>query len=343
MALPRLTFFCELASEPLQDLFGKGGKENRRLVNDLQKLHANVSLGIVDLTPERAEVVQRLNQAGVPVIAWLLLPKDEGYWFNLDNAPQAAARYASFKTWTEENGLRWDAIGVDIEPDIGELSQFSRGDLTLLPRVVKRLFSRRRLVEGRTAYQELITQIHADGWQVESYQFPVIADERLVHSTLLQRGVGLVDLAVDREVWMMYTSFMRPNGAGLLASYAAEAQALALGTTAPGMDSEFGQFTPLTWDELARDLHLAWHYCSDLYIFSLEGCVQQDFMPRLKEFVWDYPMMIPEQGLMKANSLRGALQTGLWMVKNLWIILVGAATGYLMWKVFARWLRTRWH
>ena len=333
MAPPRLTFFCELAPEPLQALL------DRRLINDLLKLQANLSLGIIDLTSERAEVVQRLNAAGVPVIAWLLLPKDEGYWFNLDNASQAAARYAAFKSWTEENGLRWDGVGLDIEPDIGELTQFAKGDMSLLPRVVKRLFSRRRLAEGRARYQELVAQMHADGYRVDSYQFPVIADERLTHSTLLQRGVGLVDLAVDREVWMMYTSFVRPNGAGLLASYAAEAQALALGSTGGGVDSEFGKFTSLTWDELARDLRLAWHYCSDLYIFSLEGCVQQDFMPRLKNFVWDYPMMIPEQGLLKANSLRGALQTGLWVVRNLWLILAGAATGFVIWKLLARWLR----
>lgn len=82
MALPRITFFCELDPHPLQDLF------DQRLVNDLLDLHASLSLGIIDLSPQRAQVVQRLNQAGVPVIAWLLLPKDEGYWFNLDNAPR---------------------------------------------------------------------------------------------------------------------------------------------------------------------------------------------------------------------------------------------------------------
>ena len=341
MAFPRLTFFCELTPEPLQALFGK------RLINDLLKLQANLSLGIIDLSPERAEVVQRLNQAGVPVVAWLLLPKDEGYWFNLDNAPQAAARYAAFTAWTAENDLHWDGIGLDIEPDIGEITQFAKGDLSLLPRVVWRLFSRRRLKEGRARYQELIAQIHADGYQVESYQFPVIADERLAHSTLLQRGVGLVDLkavsgtAADREVWMLYTSFVRANGAGLLASYAAESQALALGSTGGGVDSEFGQFTPLTWEELERDLRLAWYYCSDLYIFSLEGCVQQDFMPRLKNFVWDYPMLIPEQGLVKANGLRGALQTGLWIARNFWLIVAGAAAGLLAWKVLERWLRKK--
>jgi hypothetical protein len=333
MAPPRLTFFCELDSEPLQALFGK------RLISDLIKLKANISLGIVDLSPERAEVVHRLNQAGVPVIAWLLLPRDQGYWFNLDNAPQAVDRYADFRAWTAEYALLWDGIGLDIEPDIRELSQFAKGNLSLLPRVISRLFNRRRLAAGRAHYLDLISRIRADGYRVDSYQFPVIADERLAHSTLLQRGAGLVDLPVDREVWMLYSNFVRPNGAGLLASYAPEAQSIGLGSTGGGVDSEFGTFPALTWDEFARDLRLSWRWCDDLHIFSLEGCVQQGFIPRLKTFVWDYPIMIPEQSLLFANNLRGSLRSVLWLGMNLWLILAGAGVSFLVWKGLQRWLR----
>ncbi len=60
-------------------------------------LKASVSLGIIDFSQERASVVSRLNQADIPVEAWLLLPKDQGYWFNLDNASQTITRYAGFK------------------------------------------------------------------------------------------------------------------------------------------------------------------------------------------------------------------------------------------------------
>ena len=47
---------------------------------------------------------------------------------------------------------------------------------------------------------------------------------------------GLVDIEVDREVWMLYTSFVRPNGAGVLASYAPEAQSVGLGSTGGGVE-----------------------------------------------------------------------------------------------------------
>ena len=38
-----------------------------------------VSMGLLDLSPRRAAVVRRLNQSGIPLIAWQLLPRDEGY------------------------------------------------------------------------------------------------------------------------------------------------------------------------------------------------------------------------------------------------------------------------
>jgi len=335
MAPPRLTFFCELEPAPLQEVITSS------LIQDLKELHACVSLGIMDLSQERAQVVRRLNEAGVPLIAWLLLPREQGYWFNMNNAPQAVQRYADFKDWTAQNELAWDGIGLDIEPDIRELVQFSKGKIRLLPEVLKRLFNRRRLVEASSAYLDLIIQIKADGYAVDSYQFPVIADERKVGSTLLQRAAGLVDLPVDREVWMVYSSFLRPNGAGIIASYAPEAQALGLGTTGAGVDAEFGDFPPLSWEEFSRDLRLAWYWCEDLHIFSLEGCARQGFMQLLKSFAWDSPILLPEESLARVKGWRGALRSVLWTGSHITAILVGVGAMFLTIKGMIRLLRRR--
>ena len=88
MTLPRLTFFCELEPDPLQTLISES------TITCLVDLKAHLSLGILDLSDPRAEVVKRLNSAGVPVTAWLLLPEEQGYWFNLDNVAQATAQMA---------------------------------------------------------------------------------------------------------------------------------------------------------------------------------------------------------------------------------------------------------
>jgi hypothetical protein len=101
MAAPRLTFFCELDTGPLQALF-----DETSTLADLQALNARLSLGVLEFSPERAALVRRLNQAGIPVAAWLLLPKEQGYWLNLDNVNHAVALYEQFQGWTAEHGLQ---------------------------------------------------------------------------------------------------------------------------------------------------------------------------------------------------------------------------------------------
>ncbi len=49
MTMPELTFACELESPELQALFS-----DQRVIDDLLALEAGVSLGLIDLSPERA-------------------------------------------------------------------------------------------------------------------------------------------------------------------------------------------------------------------------------------------------------------------------------------------------
>lgn len=331
MSLPRLSFACELEPDPLHALLSEA------VIANLVSLKASVCLGILDLSARRAEAVRRLNGAGVPVVAWLLLPKEQGYWFNAGNAGQALDRYEAFRAWTADQALHWSGVGLDIEPDIRDLAVLERARGRIIPRLLPRLFQVRQMRRARTAYRALVALIHADGYPVESYQFPLIADERRAGSTVLQRLAGVVDVAVDREVWMLYTSFLRPHGAGMLASYAPEAQVIGLGVTGGGVvEPGLRAPAPLTWEEFARDLRLAWLWCDDLFIFSLEGCVQQGFLERLKNFVWDLPMLTPETGKIRADAWRGTLQSGLWLAQRLPYFLAGIAAGMLTWKILRR-------
>ena len=201
---PRLTFFCELDPEPLAALMTKP------LLDQLRSLDASVSLGLIDLSAERARVVKRLNRAGIPVIAWLLLPKNEGYWFNTANWLPAARRYGALTTWTAENGLRWAGVGLDIETDIGEMRQLLADPLKLAPVLLRRLVDTRQLDRAQAAYTALVQAIRADGYPVDSYTMPLLVDERRAGSRLLRRLAGWVDLPVDREVLMLYSSFTAP-------------------------------------------------------------------------------------------------------------------------------------
>jgi hypothetical protein len=343
MTAPHLTFFCELEPAALLDLL------TPEVLEDLRALKARLSLGILDLSPERARAVRLLNQQGIPVIAWLLLPKDQGYYLNLDNGRQALSFYRRFQAWSGEHELKWAGIGLDIEPDVNEQENLLQNRQQMVRQMIRRAFKNSRLKEGRKAYRDLVAAIRADGYPVESYQFPVIADERRVQSNALQRLFSLVDVDVDKEVFMLYSTFFRgfktPNGEavgmGYLWSYAPEAGAIGVGSTGGGADLAPGAGEPLTWDELSRDLRLAWYWNSDLYIFSLEGCVRQGFLARLKTFIWDQPILSPDQSEKRVIAWRNTLRTALWLSHNgIYLLLVFTASMGLL-QAIRRYLKHR--
>jgi hypothetical protein len=322
---PRLSFACELDPARLVGLFA-----DPQVIEDLLALGARVALMCSDFSDQRAGVVRQLNAAGVPVVGIPLLPLADGYYFTTDNADRAAASYRQFLAWTRRHGLVWDGVGLDIEPDARIFLQIMANPWGLVPLLVPRLADRARPARAKAAYRDLVAQIRADGWQVENYQFPLIADERQAGSTVLQR-LALVDVATDREVWMLYSSFLRVLGPGLIWAYGREAAAIAVGTTGGGPDIPGSpQLPTLTWEELAGDLRLARHFCDRILIHSLEGCVWHGFLPRLRLLDWA-DVEGPPEGARAAAALRKALRATLWASAHPWPVLaIAAASAWLI-------------
>jgi hypothetical protein len=322
MSQPKLTFFCELPPEQLTKLF-----DGRFVIDDLKALDAALSLGILDFSDERAELVKRLNTAGVPVIAWLLLPEADGYWFNADNHDKAAARYVAFKAWTTQHDLQWAGIGLEFEMDINDLRTAVSGtaDKSFARKIFNRIFDKPSLVRAQRSYQALVELIHADGYPVESYHIPLIIDERRARATVLQRTLGLVDIETDREVLMLYTSMLTAQGDAVLWSYAPKADSVGVGSTGGGIDlGKAIVLEPLTWEAFARDLRLCVMQEKPIHIFSLEGCVEQGFLSKLNTFDWHKPVAVPE-GANQVRSLRTGLAALLWTLERPWVILLGLA------------------
>jgi hypothetical protein len=283
MPRPRLTFFVELPSPALEQLFRTPG-----LVDFLARNRCGVSMGILDLTAERAAIVRELESRQVPVTAWLLLDVEHGYWLNADNPERGRERCRETVAWAEREGLRLHRIGLDIE--------FPRSDGDLLAREGARalltLLRRRRTAEdvrrAERQYGALVEEIRAGGRSVESYHFPYIVDERQSGTTLLRRTLGLVDVPVDADVFMLYSSYIGRLGAR---AYFADARCIAIGVTGGGVHAgkpeELARVLP--WEKLEDDLLAAAAHADDVYLFSLEGCVEQDILPRLESLDWDRP------------------------------------------------------
>lgn len=283
MPRPALFFFNEQDAHQLAATFAP------TVVTQLGLLRAGVSMGLRDLSPERVDVVRRLNAARVPVTAWLLLPRDEGYFATHTNAAQVEAAYGRLVDWSREHELRFAGVGLDFEPDLRDLDVLMARPVRTFARW---LVSRRHaphLEAALTDYRRLIARMRADGFLVETYQFPMLLDDRRQRSRLWQGVLGALELEADREVLMLYTSLMGFAGPALLASYAAHARAVAVGSTGGGIDP----FPKLTWAELERDLVVAARHATELFIFSLEGCVEQQFLARLVTVEWDRAVVEP--------------------------------------------------
>jgi len=66
---PQLIFACDRQTKELGALF------TAELISDLKELNAGIALSTEDFSAERAEVVRRLNVAGVPMTAGLPFQK----------------------------------------------------------------------------------------------------------------------------------------------------------------------------------------------------------------------------------------------------------------------------
>jgi hypothetical protein len=278
-------------------------------------------------------VVQRLNAAGIPVIAWQLLPRDQGYWFNINSSSHAKSCYREFKAWSAAHGLRFTMLGIDIEPDMREIQGVIENRWRLIPLMLGNLVKFKRLRRAQSDYAELLAEMRADDCRIESYHMPIIVDERHLRTTLIQRLTGLVDIWTDREVLMLYTSFMRRfGGPALLWSYARDAEIIGIGSTGGGVDvGGADKVLPLSWEELTRDLLLAKLARKDIHIFSLEGCVRQGFLKRLKDFDWTQTITPPSDRAARINLVRKALRAVLWLLVHPLPIIIALLA--LIWLV----------
>jgi hypothetical protein len=328
-----LIFACDRPTSELKDLF------TAAMVADLRQLRAGVALSTEDLSTERAQVVRMLNSAGVPMTAWLVLPRDEGYYVNADDAAQTKARFEEFDKWTRASGLHWQAVGLDIEPSLADWTVLMGHKGRLFSFIVRRAFDSDRVRRAHDAYATLIKQMQASGYYVQTYQLEFLADERRAYSSVLQRILGIVDVRGNQEVLMLYTSFNHAIGAGIIWQYGPDAQAIAVGSTASSGDpATDAKFPPLNWDEFSRDLIVAHHFSSVVGVYSLEGCVRQGFITKLKTFDWNRPVVIPADSVSKAGGFRKFAFAVLWVASRGVYFFVAFLLGIAL---LARWFVRR--
>ncbi|MSQ83156.1 MAG: hypothetical protein EXR77_09640 [Myxococcales bacterium] len=306
---PNLTFFVELAGTALAEV------ASPTTLAVLAQRQAQVSMAIVDCSVERATLIRRLNAAGIAVTAWLVVPAADGYWLSADNATAAVDQWRQVLAWSRLENLHFSAVGLDIEPPhadtVGLVTRPFRAAIALAPRLRPKV----ALAAAHAQYRALVAEIAQSIDRVEAYHVPLILDERRAKSQLLRRALGLVDIAVDREVLMLYRSALPVLwGRGLVAAYGPDAQAIAVGITGGGVASLQPHFARRELDlpALLAELRTAARSSRELYVFSLEGCLRRGML----DAVCAADLLVPAGRNPNRNAVplmlaRKALQLGL--------------------------------
>lgn len=316
---PKLKFFCELPTPELQMLLRR-----EPLIRVLKELHIGICLGTLEFSSARAQLVMHLVDHGVPVTAWLVL--EDGLGANLENASRISHRYLELKSWIADYALPIDCIGLDFMPSKSALPILHWQDFRVLGLAMKQMARWVHFNQARKIYRSLAKQIHADGYRIETYQVPWVIDDRLAHSSLIQRALGVFDIRAHREVVKLDIGALRKYGPGLLTSYAKDATGVAVGE-----DSE-SLITPLQWDEIEMYFRYAWSCDAEIYIYSLEKFEQFDYLEKLRYLEWDQPILEPKLVSEKWDKRRARVQALIWFLNISPILLLGATS----WFAFRR-------
>ncbi len=306
---PRILFSTQLDGAALQHVLMDAG-----VLDQLAQHDYGLAMGMLDLSDERARVVRWLNERGVYTVAWMLLPLDEGCWFNLQNYPQALERYRAFREWVQHHKITFDAIGLDIEPPASEFVDLHH---LRMRDIARRLWLSHENVlypAARDAYTDMIAEIHEDGYEVHTYQIPLLADDRRAGTTLLQRSLDVIDLPADIEVLKCNSGLpLSTPGAhlqgALIASYGPSADSIGVGNVDGHTVGECADAPALAlpWETLKRDLLLAARYTDTIYLFSLEGCLRRGLLAHIAALDWDSEPHVVRHKRFQVAMLRSVL------------------------------------
>ncbi len=218
---------------------------------------------------------------------------------------------ARFVPGALEHDLSFEAIGLEIEAPPGEdLRQPQWG----LREVARRFWLAGENVlypSARAAYIELVGAIRHDGYEVHSYQIPLLVDDRRAGTTVIQRALDIMDLPADVDVLMCSSCVPSERldydlGGALIASYGPSADAIGVGSVDDDDDGD-GQVARLPWPALRRDLLLAARYTDTIFIFSLEDCVERELIGRIAALEWETSARAALGKRVLIGGLRGLL------------------------------------
>ena len=236
-------------------------------------------------SPELESLLRTAASLGIPIIAWMLLVEDDGYWFSEENLSLARTHVFEFVDWIEENDIPLEWLMFDMEMSLEKTRLLEQGDLVgvTIP-MLRDNIDMEAYNQATEDYAQLVRDLQNRGYVVTAAAYPFILDDLLDGDREIQDAFNtpIEDVPFDEIYFMAYrTSFetllgVQP-GPYLVYEYGLEAKQsfgsrgiIGLGTIGRvGMISEQGFQKP---SELAEDIAAVRVGGNErVFIFSLDG------------------------------------------------------------------------
>jgi hypothetical protein len=249
---------------------------NVRYGRDFGPVPRNVHSDVVAL-------VRKANSLGVPIIAWIVIPYEQGYWAYQGNAQAMSAAVKAWAEWRKANHLRFASLAIDQEFSWQNLQTYiaivTSHDPEKLSSWMRTNIDPSAQCSAFHAYKELISWVHLHGIAVEAAEAPMVADDLADSKLALQNALQITGSSpgYDQMYLMAYRSAVAQAGfdpgPAYPASYYASMQKYfgAVGQVSLGIP---GQAPYNTLSPLVNDVRmLVGLGATEIPIYSLEEMV----------------------------------------------------------------------
>lgn len=171
----------------------------------LAERHWGMAMATSDFSEGTTKLVQWMNKnfSDVPIVAWLVLPHEQGYWTNEENLRETDAGLGELIKWVDTNSLVISGIGFDIELPVQWSAKALKNGisgyaLAVLRRRWEKLYQADKRGENPSQeFSYIVGRARGQGIPTEAYTMPKPLADIL----------GLFEPeGVDRVFTMVYTS-----------------------------------------------------------------------------------------------------------------------------------------
>ncbi len=242
-----------------------------------------------------ADLVRHANQLNVPVIAWLVVPVEKGYWASETNAAEIFDAVREWASWKDSERLQFESVALDQEFSWQDLPTYvenvTAADTGRLNSWLRANIDPTSQCSAFQTYAQLVEWAKSRGISVNAAEAPMVADDLRDGDLALQDALNIAGSSsgYDQLYLMAYRSAVAQAGTDPGSSYPASYYADMSQYFGPAGQVSLGIGGQKPYDDLTtltRDVRmLSGLGAMRIPIYSLETTVERFGAPGVQKIV----------------------------------------------------------